>query len=835
MSYDMLLAVRRPMSSPLSISRDEALVSQPAVQISNAVKDNDVPALLDVQARGLNLQEPCTWEGLNPLQLASKLGYIEVVKWLIQQGADVNTGAGSESGTPVQLAAQYGHTLVVELLLRSGADIHAEDGYGSTALLAACTCCRKSESVRRLLECGADPNSSNHLGQTPLWLAVQEASSSTGSVRRTLALLLAAGADPTIEDACGTSSYDLAFHSCRTASIQLINQPPDDAYDSDADDADDSEADKADTTSSSPDSIGVLQQLLASHLGPGVEPMAKWELCLRAVRMGISAAAQQILDMGGLQPPIDQGDEDGATLLHYAAAQGWAGMVQQLLQLGATADVELRRLRTTPLYYAVAHNSDGVVQALLAGGANPFHFDWEGLTPFHRAASNGKTGMVQRMLAAAQQQGRGALVDLLTQRGQGTGLYAVLGTALHLAALRGHLDVVQVLLNSGADRAAKDSNGATAFAALCKMGLIVGWQFGTPAAAGVLAVLAQPKDLNALHDGQTPLQQAMNKRRPELAAALVAAGAPGSLVLQDNQGCTLFLAAAQRCVLPPRARKSTWADRWLQVVLAMLRQRLPSYAKQQQDEQQQQQQQQEAGHGQPLASSQQQLIMQALYMMWRGPAQALSNCLAAVVEILGAGGAPGLWADLLAHHAALPEDQQAPGVTLVTALAQGCLLAYPPRVEQLAATLPRLQQLFLKPGAKPKQQAKGPIRMGKRRRRKQRRQLRAMQAATLAEYKRQAAAGGNLVQCLRGVEQMLRVEESAPASALQEIAQAAAAGQTKATEVGPQAAALCKALLAAWSEGGRALHVQRQLVDPTVEAVQLWEQAELDRRGRGGR
>ena len=60
----------------------------------------------------------------NPLLLAASEGKLEVVRYLLDEGADVNARANSDS-TPLAEAAYYGHVDVIKELLLRGADINA--------------------------------------------------------------------------------------------------------------------------------------------------------------------------------------------------------------------------------------------------------------------------------------------------------------------------------------------------------------------------------------------------------------------------------------------------------------------------------------------------------------------------------------------------------------------------------------------------------------------------------------------------------------------------------------------------------------------------------------
>ena len=73
---------------------------------------------------------------------------------------------------PMYLAAEGGHLEVVRLLLEGGADHSAAIQSGATALIAAAMT-GNSEVVRLLLEAGADQNAASQGGVTALIVAAQ--------------------------------------------------------------------------------------------------------------------------------------------------------------------------------------------------------------------------------------------------------------------------------------------------------------------------------------------------------------------------------------------------------------------------------------------------------------------------------------------------------------------------------------------------------------------------------------------------------------------------------------------------------------------------------------
>ena len=97
---------------------------------------------------------------------ACRLGYLERVRQLIQEGKDVNRG-DSYGDTPLIEAARNGHDQVVHELIRAGADVNGKDNIKQTALHWAS---REGHSnvIKTLAEAGATLNVLDALGMTPL-------------------------------------------------------------------------------------------------------------------------------------------------------------------------------------------------------------------------------------------------------------------------------------------------------------------------------------------------------------------------------------------------------------------------------------------------------------------------------------------------------------------------------------------------------------------------------------------------------------------------------------------------------------------------------------------
>jgi ankyrin repeat protein len=97
--------------------------------------------------------------GRTALHLAAMNGHLEIVKLLLEHGADVNAKTKEGYGyTALHSAASNGHLEIVKLLLEHGADVNAKTKYGGYTALHSATMNGHLEIVKLLLEHGADVN-----------------------------------------------------------------------------------------------------------------------------------------------------------------------------------------------------------------------------------------------------------------------------------------------------------------------------------------------------------------------------------------------------------------------------------------------------------------------------------------------------------------------------------------------------------------------------------------------------------------------------------------------------------------------------------------------------
>ncbi|MFA6252272.1 MAG: ankyrin repeat domain-containing protein [Candidatus Paceibacterota bacterium] len=128
---------------------------------------------------------------------AAKDGYSEIVKILINAGANVNFSEGMFGNTSLIIADD--NLEIVKILINAGVDVNAKDRKGNTALMYAASN-GKNAIVLELINAGADVNIKNEYGQTVLMVT-----SSAGNLEIVKALI-GAGADINAMDVDGRTA-----------------------------------------------------------------------------------------------------------------------------------------------------------------------------------------------------------------------------------------------------------------------------------------------------------------------------------------------------------------------------------------------------------------------------------------------------------------------------------------------------------------------------------------------------------------------------------------------------------------------------------------------------
>jgi len=278
---------------------------------------------------------------------------------LSAKGADANA-VGPDGATAIMYAAANGDLELVRALIRAGANVKLANQFGTSAITEAAII-GSAPIIEALLKAGADANFKTPNGETPLMAAAR-----TGKIDAAKALL-AAGANINAKETWGEQS------ALMWAAAQ-------------------SQAD--------------MVKFLAAN-GANLNDHGKvnqWE------RKIIQEPRPKDMNKGGFTP------------LHYAAREGCAACVQNLLSAGADPDSEDPD-RETPLLLALENMHFDTAAVLVQGGADLDKWDLFGRSPVYMAA------------------------DVSTLPTKGNGAVAVLPSPDKLTAV----DVGRMMLEKGAN------------------------------------------------------------------------------------------------------------------------------------------------------------------------------------------------------------------------------------------------------------------------------------------------------------------------------------------------------------------------------------------------
>ncbi|MGW7225578.1 ankyrin repeat domain-containing protein [Streptomyces cyaneofuscatus] len=163
-----------------------------ADRLARAAEDGDVAAVARLLSDGAEV-DGLGGDGRSALDLAVHAGHMDVVRVLLDAGADPRQRAGAYGEvTPLGLAAMYGYVAVAELLLDAGATTGAQGRLSFPPLVLAATSTEHGhpQMVDLLLRRGAD------IGEVKRGRTSLEWAAAFGNVRM-VHHLLARGATPT--------------------------------------------------------------------------------------------------------------------------------------------------------------------------------------------------------------------------------------------------------------------------------------------------------------------------------------------------------------------------------------------------------------------------------------------------------------------------------------------------------------------------------------------------------------------------------------------------------------------------------------------------------------
>ncbi len=152
-------------------------------ELVSAIKANNVASVERVYStNSLTPETALNVNASTSLMVASSLGSLDVVKWLLSRGANVKArtiledpekSPGVADCTALHLACARNHVEVAKVLIEHGADLNQQDGSGNSSFILACAK-GHLETIQLLIKHGANVEMPNGNGWTPLLVAVDQ-------------------------------------------------------------------------------------------------------------------------------------------------------------------------------------------------------------------------------------------------------------------------------------------------------------------------------------------------------------------------------------------------------------------------------------------------------------------------------------------------------------------------------------------------------------------------------------------------------------------------------------------------------------------------------------
>jgi len=421
------------------------------------------------------------------LHFAAYMGDIEKVRKCLQDGIYINSKENF-CCTALHAAANGGKKDVVEFLISRGANIDAKDTSGMTPLYYAAT--HNCEDISDLLLAkGADVNAKHEYNYTLLNYAIWDDS------KDAIKLLISKGANVNVEDDDGYTPLIWAIWWSDKDMVELLISKG----------ADVNEEDNSGCTALYWAAMQGSKDLVELLIAKGAAPISAIHLAARA---GDLAKVKSLVEEGTDVNTKGKGSGDETPLFAAIRADNADNSDVAKFLIAKGADVNAKdKNGQTPLHEACEHGMRNMVELLIAEGADVNAKDNGGATPLHLMFYSGRCRMdVAELLIA-----KGANVNAKLTSGRWMGL-----TPLHYAVESGHMKIVGLLIDKGADINTQKSDGETPLQEACKLGY----------KDMVELLVAKGADINAKDNkGQTALSSAKEQGHEEIVKLLRKHGA----------------------------------------------------------------------------------------------------------------------------------------------------------------------------------------------------------------------------------------------------------------------------------------------------------------------
>jgi serine/threonine-protein phosphatase 6 regulatory ankyrin repeat subunit B len=494
-----------PLNLQFASAADIRAMSAPGARLVGAASDGDkklLQSLLKQENITIHMRD---WDDLTALIPAASKGDLDMVKFLVKEGIDVN--AKDKDGiTALMEASIMGHAKVVEYLVEQGnAEVDAPANSGVTALwLAAGE--GQAECMKVLLNKQADATNTRIDGISALMTA------SVGGHAGAVKLLLEHGADPKVTDGDGLTPLMNAAENGTVPVLKLL----------------------ADHVKKDPTYLDAF-----SNTG--------FNAMMIAAAHGHADAIKFLIDAGASVSAVH---DNGVTPLMYAAAANHVSAMQVLLEHGKVDINAMHSNKGTALLEAATGGAVDAMKLLLEHGAKVDFVDEDGVTPLMAVASQGNaTGqaiVLEYLQKSFEPEQLKEHINMLAHSGGSAVMFAAAGghynctkQLIELGAnvkaiaksREGYMEKLQKMIADGTVPADEDPHvdGVTALHVAAQRGYLT----------TVELLLEHGADVTVLDDEQrSALLLAVKGNHAKVAAALVKAGADPNTPFTDAEGET---------------------------------------------------------------------------------------------------------------------------------------------------------------------------------------------------------------------------------------------------------------------------------------------------------
>jgi len=491
-------AQTRP-AHPTTAIAPETKSTNSVLQAAAAGDINQVKTLLS-QGVDINVKDD---GGLTPLHHAIKEGHMELARFLIDHGADLEAKERKWDYTPLLYAVQFGNTEIVEVLVNKGVDVNYTPKMDYSPLINVIW--GKDECRYNMAKLLVDHGASFDVKAQDGWTAFAYAA--WDGCDDVIELFVAKGAD--------ISTFHMA--ACMGDLDRVKDFVEHGAH-----------IDAKDEVGWTPifwavcmRRSEVIQYLIAQGANVNLR-IGQTTALHRAALAGTKDIVQLLITQGA---DVNARDKRGNTPLHEAFNK--KEIADLLIRKGA--DVNVRNsLGRTPLWIAARRGHIEIVRILIANGADVNAKDRDDKTPLDQAVMEGEWSILALLVANGAEAeissihvvaaiGNVAKVKAFLENAvDGNARNSQNMTPLHAASANGHKEVVELLISRNADVNVKDIDDGTPL------------HFASGAGHKDVAelLIAKGADVNAKYgDGETPLHWAAWEGDKDVAELLISKGA----------------------------------------------------------------------------------------------------------------------------------------------------------------------------------------------------------------------------------------------------------------------------------------------------------------------